>query len=54
MRAGAIDDYTFIWWDVRPHPQLGTVETRIFDQQTRIEHTVAHGGARRRAGPPAQ
>lgn len=41
MRAGAIDDYTYLWWDVRPHPKLGTVETRIFDQQTRLEHTVA-------------
>ena len=41
MRAGAIDDYTFLWWDVRPHPSLGTVETRVFDQQTRVEHTVA-------------
>ena len=41
MRAGAIPDYTFLWWDVRPHPKLGTVETRIFDQQTRVEHTVA-------------
>jgi carboxylate-amine ligase len=41
MRAGAIEDYTYLWWDVRPHPNLGTVETRIFDQQTRLEHTVA-------------
>jgi carboxylate-amine ligase len=41
MRAGAIPDYTFLWWDVRPHPNLGTVETRVFDQQTRVEHTVA-------------
>ncbi len=41
MRAGAIEDYTFLWWDVRPHPNLGTVETRIFDQQTRVEHTVS-------------
>jgi glutamate---cysteine ligase / carboxylate-amine ligase len=40
MRGGAIDDYTYLWWDVRPHPNLGTVETRIFDQQTRLEHTV--------------
>ena len=40
MRSGAIDDYTFLWWDVRPHPNLGTVETRVFDQQTRLEHTV--------------
>jgi carboxylate-amine ligase len=41
MRGGAIDDYTFLWWDVRPHPNFGTVETRIFDQQTTLEHTVA-------------
>jgi carboxylate-amine ligase len=41
MRAGAIEDYTFLWWDVRPHPNLGTVEVRIFDQQTRVEHTMA-------------
>jgi carboxylate-amine ligase len=41
MRAGAIDDYTFLWWDVRPHPNLGTVEVRIFDQQTRVDHTTA-------------
>src|SRR5687767_5687002 len=41
MRAGAIPDYTFLWWDVRPHPNLGTVETRIFDQQTRVEYTVS-------------
>ena len=41
MRAGAIEDYTFLWWDVRPHPKLGTVETRIYDQQTRVEHTIS-------------
>jgi carboxylate-amine ligase len=41
MRAGAIEDYTYLWWDVRPHPNLGTVEVRVFDQQTRLEHTVA-------------
>src|SRR5918994_197276 len=41
MEAGAIDDYTYLWWDVRPHPNLGTVETRVFDQQTRLDHTLA-------------
>ena len=41
MRAGAISDYTFMWWDVRTHAKLGTVETRIFDQQTRVEQTVS-------------
>lgn len=41
MRSGAIEDYTFLWWDVRPHPNLGTVETRICDQQTDLEGTLA-------------
>jgi carboxylate-amine ligase len=41
MRGGAIEDYTYLWWDVRAHPNLGTVETRIFDQQTTLEHTLA-------------
>jgi glutamate---cysteine ligase / carboxylate-amine ligase len=40
MRGGAIDDYTYLWWDVRPHPNLGTVELRVFDQQTRVDHTI--------------
>jgi carboxylate-amine ligase len=41
MRSGAIPDYTYLWWDVRPHPNLGTVEIRVFDQQTRLEDTIA-------------
>jgi glutamate---cysteine ligase / carboxylate-amine ligase len=41
IRSGAIEDYTFLWWDVRPHPKLGTVETRIFDQQTSLGATLA-------------
>jgi glutamate---cysteine ligase / carboxylate-amine ligase len=40
MRGGSIPDYTYLWWDVRPHPNLGTVEVRVFDQQTRLEHTI--------------
>ena len=40
MRGGAIEDYTFLWWDVRAHPKLGTVELRVFDQQTHVEHTI--------------
>ena len=39
--AGAIPDYTYLWWDVRPHPNLGTVEVRAFDQQTRLEDTIS-------------
>ena len=32
-----IPDYTHLWWDVRPHPQLGTVEVRAMDAQARID-----------------
>ena len=41
VEAGAVPDYTFLWWDVRPHPNLGTVELRSCDAQTRLEHTIA-------------
>ncbi len=40
-QAGAVPDYTYLWWDVRPHPNLGTVEVRSCDAQTRLEHTIA-------------
>src|SRR5438270_3062275 len=36
-----IEDYTYLWYDVRPHPNFGTVEIRVMDSQTRLEHTVA-------------
>ena len=39
--AGAMDDYTFCWWDVRPHPQIGTIELRILDSQTGIGAAIA-------------
>jgi glutamate---cysteine ligase / carboxylate-amine ligase len=38
--AGVIADYTYLWYDVRPHPNLGTVEIRAMDAQTRVEHTL--------------
>ncbi len=33
IAAARVDDYTYIWWDVRPHPKLGTVEVRAVDVQ---------------------
>jgi carboxylate-amine ligase len=36
-----IPDYTYIWHDVRPHPNFGTIEVRVMDSQTRVEHTLA-------------
>ncbi len=40
-RSGCIADYTHIWWDIRPHPRLGTIEVRICDAVTRIEDSIA-------------
>src|SRR6476646_5894243 len=40
-RTGCIADYTHIWWDIRPHPRLGTVELRVCDAVTRVEDVVA-------------
>jgi carboxylate-amine ligase len=34
--AGEIDDYTYLWWDLRPSPKLGTVEVRAMDSQSRL------------------
>jgi carboxylate-amine ligase len=39
--TGVIEDYTYLWYDVRAHPNLGTVEIRAMDAQTRVEHTLA-------------
>jgi carboxylate-amine ligase len=39
--AGDFDDYTFIWWDVRAHPRLGTVEVREMDVQPSLEDAAA-------------
>src|SRR5207244_11807609 len=40
-RTGCIADYTHIWWDIRLHPRLGTIEIRICDAITRVEDAVA-------------
>ena len=52
------DDYTFIWWDVRAHPRLGTVEVREMDAQASIDDAAAlaalvHGLAARALDEPA-
>src|SRR3954454_24168844 len=35
-----IQDYTYLWYDVPPHPRFGTVEVRVMDSQTRVEHSL--------------
>ena len=41
IRCGAIPEPTFIWWDVRLQPKLGTIEVRIMDAQTRAADNAA-------------
>jgi carboxylate-amine ligase len=41
LRLNLADEYTRIWWDVRPHPRFGTLEVRMPDQPTRLEVTGA-------------
>jgi carboxylate-amine ligase len=40
VETRTIADYTYLWHDVRPHPNFGTVEVRVMDSQTHIEHTI--------------
>jgi carboxylate-amine ligase len=59
LALGLADEYTRIWWDVRPHPRFGTLEIRMPDQPTRREATAALAGlvhalvASSAGGPPA-
>jgi carboxylate-amine ligase len=41
IRVGAANDYTVLWWDVRPHPRFGTLELRMPDQPTALPRTAA-------------
>jgi glutamate---cysteine ligase / carboxylate-amine ligase len=40
VSSGTMEDYTWLWYDVRPHPNFGTVEIRAMDAQTHVEHTL--------------
>src|SRR5438874_5305976 len=40
-KTGCIADYTHIWWDIRLHPRLGTVEIRICDAVTDLDDVVS-------------
>ncbi|MGI8714129.1 MAG: carboxylate-amine ligase [Solirubrobacteraceae bacterium] len=40
INARVIEDYTYLWHDVRPHPMFGTVEIRVMDSQTHVEHSL--------------
>ncbi len=41
VELGVTQDYTRIWWDVRPHPRFGTLEVRVPDQPTDVGLSAA-------------
>jgi glutamate---cysteine ligase / carboxylate-amine ligase len=41
VRSDAIPEPTFLWWDARLQPSLGTLEVRIMDAQTHVADTAA-------------
>src|SRR5262245_11534182 len=41
LRADAISDPSFLWWDARLQPRYGTVEIRIMDGQSDVEDVGA-------------
>jgi carboxylate-amine ligase len=41
VASGSIPDYSWCWWDARPHQKFGTVELRSPDVQTDATYTAA-------------
>ena len=41
MNAGAITSIREVWWDVRPHPDFGTVELRMCDALQTLDEALA-------------
>jgi carboxylate-amine ligase len=39
--AAGVEDYTWFWWKLRPHPRLGTVEIRALDAQSSLRDVGA-------------
>jgi len=58
-QAADVEDYTWFWWKLRPHPRLGTVEIRALDAQTSLDDlaalvALAHCLARHAATAPEE
>jgi carboxylate-amine ligase len=41
VETGCIDNGRRIWWDIRPHPTFDTLEFRICDLPTRVDHVIS-------------
>ncbi|MCB0909637.1 MAG: YbdK family carboxylate-amine ligase [Nocardioidaceae bacterium] len=40
MSAAEVADESYLWWDMRVQPQLGTLEVRVLDSQPSLEHAA--------------
>jgi carboxylate-amine ligase len=40
IETGAIPDRSYLWWDIRPQPGIGTIEIRVMDAQTKSDDTA--------------
>jgi carboxylate-amine ligase len=41
ISTGTIETIREIWWDVRPHPDFGTIEIRVCDVPCSIKHLMS-------------
>ena len=41
INAGLVEDASMIWWDLRPSASFPTLETRIMDVVTNLEHALS-------------
>jgi glutamate---cysteine ligase / carboxylate-amine ligase len=41
LESGCISSIREVWWDIRPHPDFGTVEFRMCDAMPTVRETVA-------------
>ena len=40
VETGSIEEPTQIWWDIRPHPKVPTLEFRVSDVCTRVDECI--------------
>jgi carboxylate-amine ligase len=40
IAAAELPDHTYVWWDLRPRPELGTLEVRVMDAQTSLSRVA--------------
>lgn len=57
VAAAELADHTYVWWDLRPRPELGTLEVRVMDAQPSLARVagltaLVQGIARRAAEAP--